>query len=135
MAEMLPAPSAIFTGDYFQRPAYRNQGTILHYRRRHTCALRASVTTSHDSENTRSDLTDGSSVLIDMCSEIILNIFEGGALFWMVSFSVDSTLSLPFWFYKSKLDWLYLYSISSLIGGLDKSLFSHYIPCNCHHSH
>ena len=75
------------------------------------------------------DLTDGSGVLIDIWNEIILGKFERGALFWLVCFFVDSTPSLPFWFYRPKLGWLHLYSISSLIGGFDKSSFSHYIPC------
>ena len=55
----------------------RDNGT----KRRHTCALRASVVTSHGSGQTRSDLIDGSSVLIDMSNEIILNKFERGSLF------------------------------------------------------
>ena len=103
--------------------------------RRHTCTLLASVMTSHGLWNTHSDLTDRKGVLIDMWNEIILDKAKRKDLFWLVSVSVDSTLLLPFWFFKSKLGWLYLYSISSLIGGLDKSSFSHYIPCNCHHSY
>ena len=84
--------------------------------------------------DTHNALTDSSGVMIDMWNEIILDKFQRGALFLLVSFSVDSTLSPPFWFYKSEPGWLYLYSISSLVGGLDRSSISHYILCNCHRS-
>ena len=74
------------------------------------CTLRASLVTSNGSGDTRSALTDGSGILIDMWNGIILYKFQRGALFWFVSFSVDSTLSLPFRFYKTKLGYIYTLS-------------------------